>query len=96
MLNGSQESASRAAPRTPRQLQGRSKKAQLHIARIAQYIGEQGQASAAQLSALLGLDASRALAQEQAETAKAALASFSGQEAEFLRALAEYTVNRAA
>ena len=46
--------------------------------------------------ALLGLDASRALAQEQAETAKAALASFSGQEAEFLRALAEYTVNRAA
>ncbi|SIR85378.1 hypothetical protein SAMN05880566_1288 [Janthinobacterium sp. TND4EL3] len=57
MLNGSQESASRAAPRTPRQLQGRSKKAQLHIARIAQYIGEQGQASAAQLSALLGLDA---------------------------------------
>ncbi|CAM3226528.1 FeoC-like transcriptional regulator [Janthinobacterium lividum] len=57
MLNSSQLVESRAAPRQGRQLQGRSKKSQLHIARIAQYIREQGQASAAQLSALLGLDA---------------------------------------
>ena len=46
--------------------------------------------------ALLGLEKSRALAQDQAEVAKAALAAFSGPEAEFLLALAEYTVNRAA
>jgi len=57
MLNSSQMVGSRAAPRQGRQLQGRSRKSQLHIARIVQYIGEQGQASAAQLSALLGLDA---------------------------------------
>ena len=57
MLNSSQMVESRAAPRQGRQLQGRSRKSLLHIARIAQYIGEQGQASAAQLSALLGLDA---------------------------------------
>ncbi|WP_298414541.1 FeoC-like transcriptional regulator [Janthinobacterium sp.] len=57
MLNSSQLVESRVAPRQGRQLQGRSKKSQLHIARIAQYIREQGQASAAQLSALLGLDA---------------------------------------
>jgi hypothetical protein len=57
MLNSSQSVESRAVPRQGRQLQGRSKKSQLHIARIAQYIREQGQASAAQLSALLGLDA---------------------------------------
>lgn len=57
MLNSSQLVESRLAPRQGRQLQGRSKKSQLHIARIAQYIREQGQASAAQLSALLGLDA---------------------------------------
>ena len=57
MLNSSQSVESRAVPRQGRQLQGRSRKSQLHIARIAQYIGEQGQASAAQLSALLGLDA---------------------------------------
>ena len=57
MLNSSQMVESRAAPRQGRQLQGRSKKSQLHIARIAQHIGEQGQASAAQLSVLLGLDA---------------------------------------
>ncbi len=46
--------------------------------------------------ALLGLDQSRALAREQADSAKAALAGFSGDEAEFLRALADYTVTRAA
>ena len=57
MLNSSQLVESRVAPRQGRQLQGRSRKSQLHIARIAQYIREQGQASAAQLSALLGLDA---------------------------------------
>lgn len=45
---------------------------------------------------LLGLEKSRELAQEQAEAAKAALAAFTGTEADFLRALAEYTVNRAA
>ena len=57
MLNSSQMVESRMAPRQGRQIQGRSRKSQLHIARIAQYIAEQGQASAAQLSALLGLDA---------------------------------------
>ncbi|OFJ47232.1 hypothetical protein BA896_015475 [Janthinobacterium lividum] len=57
MLNRSQLVESRARPGQGRQLQGRSKKSQLHIARIAQFIREQGQASAAQLSALLGLDA---------------------------------------
>ena len=57
MLNSSQLVESRVVPHQGRQLQGRSKKSQLHIARIAQYIREQGQASAAQLSALLGLDA---------------------------------------
>ena len=57
MLNSSQLVESRGAPRQGRQIQGRSRKSQLHIARIAQYIGEHGQASAAQLSALLGLDA---------------------------------------
>ncbi|MBG6221328.1 MULTISPECIES: FeoC-like transcriptional regulator [unclassified Janthinobacterium] len=57
MLNSSQLVESRARPGQGRQLQGRSKKSQLHIARIAQFIREQGQASAAQLSALLGLDA---------------------------------------
>ncbi len=46
--------------------------------------------------ALLGLDQSRVLAREQAEKAKAALAGFSGDEAAFLRALADYTVTRAA
>lgn len=40
-----------------RRLQGRSKRSQQHIARIGQFITEQGQASAAQLSALLSLDA---------------------------------------
>lgn len=45
---------------------------------------------------LLGLEKSRELAREQAEAAKAALAAFSGIEADFLRALADYTVNRAA
>lgn len=40
-----------------RELKGRSKKSQLHIARIVQYIAEHGQASAAQLASLLGLDA---------------------------------------
>lgn len=57
MLNSSQLVESRGAPRQGRQIQGRSRKSQLHIARIAHYIGEHGQASAAQLSALLGLDA---------------------------------------
>lgn len=57
MLNSIQIVENKVAPRQGRQIQGRSKKSQLHIARIAQYIGEQGQASAAQLSALLGLDA---------------------------------------
>ncbi|MGK5014726.1 winged helix-turn-helix domain-containing protein [Janthinobacterium sp. HLS12-2] len=57
MLNSSQLVERRAVPRQGRQLQARSKKSQLHIARIVQYIQEQGQASAAQLSALLGLDA---------------------------------------
>lgn len=45
---------------------------------------------------LLGLEKSRKLAREQAESAKAALAAFPGVEADFLRALADYTVNRAA
>ena len=45
---------------------------------------------------LLGLEKSRQLAREQAETAKTALAAFTGTEADFLRALADYTVNRAA
>ena len=57
MLNSSQVVTGRTAPRVARQLQGRSRKSQLHIARIMHYIGEQEQASAAQLSALLGLDA---------------------------------------
>ena len=46
--------------------------------------------------ALVGLDESRRLAREQADAACAALAGFSGPEAEFLRALAEYTITRAA
>lgn len=45
---------------------------------------------------LVGLDESRRLAREQADAACAALAGFSGPEAEFLRALAEYTITRAA
>jgi len=47
----------RGASQGPRELKGRSKKSQLHIARIVQYIAEHGQASAAQLASLLGLDA---------------------------------------
>ena len=46
--------------------------------------------------ALVGLDESRRLAREQADAACDALAGFSGPEAEFLRALAEYTITRAA
>ena len=46
--------------------------------------------------ALMGLDESRRLAREQADAACAALAGFNGPEAEFLRALAEYTITRAA
>ena len=46
-----------SAPQGPRELKGRSKKSQLHIARIVQYIAEHGQASAAQLASLLSLDA---------------------------------------
>jgi len=46
--------------------------------------------------ALVGLDESRRLAREQADAACAALAGFNGPEAEFLRALAEYTITRAA
>lgn len=57
MLNSSQVVRSGAPPQAGRRILGRSKKSQLHIARIAQHIAEQGQASAAQLSALLGLDA---------------------------------------
>ena len=45
---------------------------------------------------LLGLEKSRELAREQALAAQNALAGFDGQEADFLRALADYTVNRAA
>ncbi len=45
---------------------------------------------------LVGLDESRRLAREQADAACAALAGFNGPEAEFLRALAEYTITRAA
>ena len=45
---------------------------------------------------LLGIEKSRELARAQAEAAQAALADFSGREADFLRALAEYTVTRAA
>ena len=56
MLNSSQVVRS-GAPQAGRRILGRSKKSQLHIARIAQHIAERGQASAAQLSALLGLDA---------------------------------------
>ena len=46
--------------------------------------------------ALLGLEKSRELAREQAQAAQNALAAFDGQEADFLRALADYTVTRAA
>lgn len=46
--------------------------------------------------ALVGLDESRRLAREQADAACAALAGFSGPEAGFLRALAGYTITRAA
>ncbi len=46
--------------------------------------------------ALLGLEKSRELAREQAQAAQNALAGFDGQEADFLRALADYTVTRAA
>ena len=46
--------------------------------------------------ALLGLDESRRLARLHAEAAQAFLAGFDGREAEFLRALAGYVVNRAA
>ncbi|MDM8216019.1 polyprenyl synthetase family protein [Desulfovibrio piger] len=45
---------------------------------------------------LVGLDESRRLAQEQARLAQEAIASFHGPEAEFLRALALYTVTRVA
>ena len=45
---------------------------------------------------LVGLDESRRLAQEQARFAREAIASFHGPEAEFLRALALYTVTRTA
>ena len=47
-------------------------------------------------SSLVGLDESRRLAQEQARLAQEAIASFHGPEAEFLRALALYTVTRVA
>jgi len=57
MLNSSQVVRSSAPPQTGRRVLGRSKKSQLHIAHIAQHIAVHGQASAAQLSALLGLDA---------------------------------------
>lgn len=46
--------------------------------------------------ALLGLEKSHELARAQADAARSALAGFDGQEADFLRALAEYTVTRAA
>ena len=46
--------------------------------------------------ALLGLEKSRELARAQAQAAQDALAPFDGQEADFLRALADYTVTRAA
>lgn len=45
---------------------------------------------------LVGLEKSRELARAQADAAQAALAGFAGPEADFLRALADYTVNRAA
>ena len=45
---------------------------------------------------LVGLGKSRELARAQADAAQAALADFAGPEADFLRALADYTVNRAA
>lgn len=57
MLNSSQVVRRAAPPQTGRRVLGRSKKSQLHIAHIAQHIAEHGQASAAQLSARLGLDA---------------------------------------
>ena len=57
MLNSSQVVRRGAPPQTGRRILGRSKKSQLHIADIAQHIAAHGQASAAQLSALLGLDA---------------------------------------
>lgn len=44
---------------------------------------------------LLGLDRSRALAQEHVDNAIAQLDGFSGAEADFLRALAQYIVDRA-
>lgn len=45
---------------------------------------------------MLGLDQSRQLARQYADDAKAALQGFHGREAEFLAALADYTVNRTA
>ena len=45
---------------------------------------------------LVGLEKSRELARGQADAAQAALAGFAGREADFLRALADYTVTRAA
>ena len=57
MLNSIQVVRHGAPPQTGRRILGRSKKSQLHIAHIAQHIAAHGQASAAQLSALLGLDA---------------------------------------
>lgn len=44
---------------------------------------------------MVGLAASRELAQAQAARAKSALADLAGPEAAFLRALADYTVSRA-
>ncbi|MBQ9451919.1 MAG: polyprenyl synthetase family protein [Desulfovibrio sp.] len=46
--------------------------------------------------ALVGIERSRDLARAQADAACAALAGFSGPEADFLRSLADYTVHRAA
>ena len=46
--------------------------------------------------ALLGLEESKRLARSHADAAKASLAAFSGQHADFLRALADLTVQRVA
>lgn len=43
---------------------------------------------------LLGIERSRAMAQEQADIAVACLADFEGEDADFLRALAQYIVDR--
>ena len=59
-------------------------------------VGSDAEQGKSTYPALLGLEKSRELARAQAVAAQEALASFDGREADFLRALADYTVTRAA